>query len=155
VNRKKCKLHFTISGFIFIIILTLVIGFLIGAVFKAKVVVQPYQNINRFGDNKNYEMGYNSYDRPIFKSASSAIRQLKIDCSDGLEYLKQYRLMPELNTSFKVLQKYAVSCMETSINESIDNEEKVKADIVKIQLFAYTCWNGSVFYYEPFHKRLS
>lgn len=151
LNKKKYKFYHIILAVIIIATTILLVN-----LFKAKISVEAYgKDNNQFGDNKNYEMGYNSYGRPIFKNVHLALKQLKIDCSDGLEYLKKYRKTPELSTSFEVLQKYAISCMQTDIQENIDNELKVKSDMVKIQSFAYLCWNSSIQHYGLFSKSLS
>lgn len=152
LNTKKYKFYHIILA----VVITMITTIFLVNLFKAKISVGAYgKDNNQFGDNKNYEMGYNSYGKPIFKNVDLALKQLKTDCSDGLEYLKQYRKTPEINTSFKALQKYAISCMQRDIQENIDNEEKVKSDMVKIQSFVYLCWNSNIQHYGLFSKNLS
>ena len=79
-----------------------------------------------FGENTAYEIGANSYGRPVFKNPSKAMKQFKKDYALGLDYMENVRGLPQFSSKYKVLTWYAWLCWQVEVVEDIENKEEVK-----------------------------
>ena len=103
-----------------------------------------------FGENTAYEIGANSYGRPVFKNPSKAMKQFKKDYALGLDYMENVRGLPQFSSKYKVLTWYAWHCWQVEVVEDIENKEEVKEQLRAISEFANFYINSKMQHYNPF-----
>jgi hypothetical protein len=103
-----------------------------------------------FGENTAYEIGANSYGRPVFKNPSKAMKQFKKDYALGLDYMENVRGLPRFSSKYKVLNRYAWHCWQIEVVEDIENKEDIKEQLSAISEFANFYINSKMQHYNPF-----